>query len=455
MAQMNMIQALNSAMDVMMARDPSVVVMGEDVGYFGGVFRVTDGLQRKYGEHRVLDSPIAEGGIVATAIGMAVNGLKPVAEIQFADYIYPAVDQIASELARIRYRSAGDFSASVVDARALRRRHPRRPDAFAESRGDLRAHLRREGGDAVSNPYDAKGLLIAAIEDDDPIIFFEPKRIYNGPFDGDPNKPAVPWSTHPKGDVPEGHYKVPIGKCEIVRPGEQVTIVTYGTMVYVCEAAAKKLGHRRRDHRRAHHVAARHRSDLLFGQEDRPLRGRARSDAFLRLRRGTVGQHPGRMLLVPRGAHPARRGLGHAIPARLRMGVFSRPGTSGARAARSHGPGMRGVMSRYVFKMPDLGEGTVSAEVVAWHVKPGDLVQEDQVMCEVMTEKAAVEMPAPVTGRILSIQGQPGDMVAVGSELVVFDTDATSAAAGDAPAAKTPPPRRRTETPQRARRNSK
>src|SRR5689334_21972753 len=97
-------------------------------------------------------------------------------------------------------------------------------------------------------------------------------------------------------------------------------------------------------------------------------------------------------------------------------------------------------MSRYVFKMPDLGEGTVSAEVVAWHVKPGDLVQEDQVMCEVMTEKAAVEMPAPVTGRIVSISGQPGDMVAVGSELVVFDTDATSAAAGDAPAAKTPAP---------------
>ena len=114
MAQMNMIQALNSAMDVMMARDPSVVVMGEDVGYFGGVFRVTDGLQRKYGEHRVLDSPIAEGGIVATAIGMAVNGLKPVAEIQFADYIYPAMDQIASELARIRYRTAGDFTAPVV-----------------------------------------------------------------------------------------------------------------------------------------------------------------------------------------------------------------------------------------------------------------------------------------------------------------------------------------------------
>ena len=109
MTQMNMIQALNSAMDVMMARDASVVLMGEDVGYFGGVFRTTDGLQRKYGEHRVLDSPIAEGGIVATAIGMSINGLRPVAEIQFADYIYPAYDQIVSELARIRYRTGGEF----------------------------------------------------------------------------------------------------------------------------------------------------------------------------------------------------------------------------------------------------------------------------------------------------------------------------------------------------------
>src|SRR5690348_8707836 len=145
------------------------------------------------------------------------------------------------------------------------------------------------------------------------------------------------------------------------------------------------------------------------------------------------------MLLVPRGANSARRGLEHDVSARLRMGVFSRPGTSGTRAASRHGTGIQ-TMSRYVFKMPDLGEGTVSAEVVAWHVKPGDLVQEDQVMCEVMTEKAAVEMPAPVTGRILSISGEPGDMVAVGSELVVFDTDATSAAAGAEPAAKTPPP---------------
>src|SRR5450631_4504277 len=132
MANMNMIQALNSAMDIMLGKDPSVVLMGEDIGYFGGVFRTTEGLQRKYGEHRVLDTPIAEGGIVAAAIGMSINGLRPVAEIQFADYIYPGFDQIVSELAaalpqRRRILCAGDHT------HAVRRRHPGWSDAFAKS----------------------------------------------------------------------------------------------------------------------------------------------------------------------------------------------------------------------------------------------------------------------------------------------------------------------------------
>jgi 2-oxoisovalerate dehydrogenase E1 component beta subunit len=241
MAQMNMIQALNSAMDIMLGRDPSVVVLGEDVGYFGGVFRVTDGLQRKYGEHRVLDTPIAEGGIVAAAIGMGVNGLRPVAEIQFADYIYPAYDQIVSELARLRYRSAGEFFAPVT-VRTPCGGGIRGGQTHSQSPEGVFAHVSGLKVVMPSTPYDAKGLLIAAIEDDDPVIFFEPKRIYNGPFDGDPNKPAVPWSTHPKGNVPEGYYTVPIGKCEVVREGADVTVVTYGTMVHVCEAAARGLG---------------------------------------------------------------------------------------------------------------------------------------------------------------------------------------------------------------------
>jgi len=240
MAQMNMVQALNSAMDTMMARDPSVVIMGEDVGYFGGVFRATDGLQRKYGEHRVLDTPISEGGIIATALGMSVNGLRPVAEIQFADYIYPGYDQIVSELARIRYRSAGDFYAPVT-VRTPCGGGIRGGQTHSQSPEALFAHVSGLKVVMPSNPYDAKGLLIASIEDDDPVIFFEPKRLYNGPFDGDPNKPAIPWSTHPKGEVPDGYYSVPIGKAQITRPGKALTIVTYGTMVHVAEAAARAL----------------------------------------------------------------------------------------------------------------------------------------------------------------------------------------------------------------------
>ena len=241
MAQMNMIQALNSAMDIALSKDPTVVLMGEDIGYFGGVFRCTEGLQRKHGEHRVLDAPIAEGGIVATAIGMGVNGLRPVVEIQFADYIYPAFDQIVSELARLRHRSAGDFYAPIT-IRTPCGGGIRGGQTHSQSPEGIFTHVSGIKVVMPSNPYDAKGMMLSAIEDDDPVVFFEPKRIYNGPFDGDPDKPARPWSTHAKGEVPEGHYTVPIGKAEIVRPGNAATIITYGTMVHVAEAAAEKSG---------------------------------------------------------------------------------------------------------------------------------------------------------------------------------------------------------------------
>ncbi len=238
MPQMNMIQALNSAMDVMLERDPSVIVMGEDVGYFGGVFRVTEGLQRKYGEHRVLDTPIAEGGIVGAALGRGVNGLRPVAEFQFSDYIYPAFDQIVSELARLRYRSAGAFW-SPVTVRTPCGGGIRGGQTHSQSPEGIFTHVCGIKVVMPSNPYDAKGLLIASIEDDDPVIFFEPKRLYNGPFDGTPDKAAVAWKGDPRAEVPEGHYAVPIGKAQIVRSGAALTIVTYGTMVHVCEAAVR------------------------------------------------------------------------------------------------------------------------------------------------------------------------------------------------------------------------
>jgi 2-oxoisovalerate dehydrogenase E1 component beta subunit len=241
MAQMNMIEAIRSALDVVMDKDPNVVVMGEDVGYFGGVFRCTDGLQRKYGEHRVIDAPIAEGGIIGTAIGMGLNGLRPVAEIQFADYIYPGFDQVVSELARIRYRSGGEFF-SPVTVRTPCGGGIRGGQTHSQSPEAIFTHISGIKVVMPSNPYDAKGLLISSIESDDPVVFFEPKRIYNGPFDGDPEKPAVPWTSHPKGDVPKGYYTVPLGAADVVEEGSELTIITYGTLVHVAQAAARLVG---------------------------------------------------------------------------------------------------------------------------------------------------------------------------------------------------------------------
>ena len=241
MATMTMIQAIRAAMDVMLERDPNVVVFGEDVGYFGGVFRCTEGLQAKYGASRVFDSPIAEGGIVGAAIGMGAYGLRPVAEIQFADYMYPGYDQLVSGAARIRYRSAGDFTAPITIRMPCGggiyggQTHSQSPEALFTHVCGLRTVM-------PSNPHDAKGLLIASIECDDPVIFLEPKRIYNGPFDGHHERPLVSWSGHPLAEVPEGHYTVPLESAAVVRTGSALTVLAYGTMVWVAEAAVRETG---------------------------------------------------------------------------------------------------------------------------------------------------------------------------------------------------------------------
>jgi 2-oxoisovalerate dehydrogenase E1 component beta subunit len=241
MATMTMVQAIRSALDVALARDENVVIFGEDVGYFGGVFRCTEGLQAKYGASRVFDTPIAEGGIVGIAVGMGAYGLRPVAEIQFADYMYPGYDQIVSAAARLRYRSAGDFTAPITIRMPCGggiyggQTHSQSPEVLFTHVCGLRTVI-------PSNPYDAKGLLISAIECDDPVIFLEPKRIYNGPFDGHHDKPVVPWSSHRLSEVPEGHYAIPLESASVVRPGGALTVLTYGTMVWVSEAAANETG---------------------------------------------------------------------------------------------------------------------------------------------------------------------------------------------------------------------
>jgi pyruvate dehydrogenase E1 component beta subunit len=221
MPQMNMVQAINDGLRHEMKRDDRVVILGEDVGKVGGVFRVTQGLFDEFGDDRVIDTPLSEGGIIGTAIGMALYGLVPVPEIQFSDFIFPAYDQIVSELAKFRYRSGGEYPAKLVIRTpvggGIRGGH-----YHSQSPESQFIHVAGLKVVCPSNPYDAKGLLLASIRDPDPVMFFEPKRIYRAA----------------KGDVPEGDYIVPLGKAAVVREGEHVTIIVWGAMLYEAIAAA-------------------------------------------------------------------------------------------------------------------------------------------------------------------------------------------------------------------------
>ena len=240
MPEMNMIESLNSALDNMLEAHDNVVIFGEDVGYFGGVFRVTDGLQAKHGAHRVFDAPLAEGGIAAIAFGMGLNGLRPVAEIQFADYIFPAYDQIVNEIAKLRHRSGGEFSTPVTIRTPAGggikggHHHSQSPESQFTHTPGLKVVY-------CSNPNNAKGLLTSAIECNDPVIFFEPKRCYRGPFYGDPHNVPT-WKGHAKADVPEGHYAIPLEKADVVMEGDACTVIAWGAMVHVAEQGIKNSG---------------------------------------------------------------------------------------------------------------------------------------------------------------------------------------------------------------------
>ena len=238
---LTMIEAINEALAIMLERDPDVILMGEDIGYFGGVFRCTAGLQKRFGNTRVFDTPINECGIIGVAVGMCAYGLRPVPEIQFADYIYPGLDQLVSEAARLRYRSAGEFTAPMTVRSPFGggifggQTHSQSPEAMFTHVCGIKTVV-------PSTPHDAKGLLIAAIEDNDPVIFFEPKRIYNGPFDGYYDRPTKPWKEHPDAQVPEGYYSIPLGNARIVREGSALTVLAYGTMVHVAESVCREKG---------------------------------------------------------------------------------------------------------------------------------------------------------------------------------------------------------------------
>lgn len=223
MPQMNMVQAINDALRVEMRRDDRVVVLGEDVGKVGGVFRVTQGLYDEFGESRVIDTPLSEGGIIGAAIGMALYGMRPVPEIQFSDFIFPAFDQIVSELAKYRYRSGGEYPAKMVIRTPVGggirggHYHSQSPEAYFIHTPGLKVVC-------PSNPYDAKGLLLSAIRDEDPVLFFEPKRVYRAA----------------RSEVPEGDYTVPLSQAKVLRPGSQVTVIAWGAMIYEAIEAANQ-----------------------------------------------------------------------------------------------------------------------------------------------------------------------------------------------------------------------
>ncbi len=224
MPQMNLVQAVNSALRSEMRKDEDVIVLGEDVGKVGGVFRVTDGLFDEFGDDRVIDTPLAEGGIIGTAIGMALYGLRPVPEIQFADFIFPAFDQIVSEAAKFRYRSGGEYTVPMV-IRTPYGGGIRGGHYHSQSPESLFIHTAGLKVVCPSNPYDAKGLLASAIRSNDPVLFFEPKRVYR----------AV------KMDVPEEDYDIPLGKAKVVREGEDVTVIGWGAMLFEALASADEV----------------------------------------------------------------------------------------------------------------------------------------------------------------------------------------------------------------------
>jgi 2-oxoisovalerate dehydrogenase E1 component beta subunit len=223
MTERTMVQAINDALRLEMRRDDRVVILGEDVGKVGGVFRVTQGLWEEFGDGRVIDTPLSESGIVGTAIGMALYGMLPVPEIQFADFIYPAYDQIVSELSKLRWRSGGEYSAKVV-VRAPFGGGVRGGAYHSQSPEALFIHVAGLKVVCPSNPFDAKGLLLASIRDADPVLFFEPKRIYRTA----------------KAEVPDDDYTVPLGIANVVRRGDDVTVVAWGAMLHEAMKAAEQ-----------------------------------------------------------------------------------------------------------------------------------------------------------------------------------------------------------------------
>lgn len=423
--KMSIAKALNESLRLALDNDPKVLIMGEDVGKLGGVFRITDGLQKDFGEDRVIDTPLAESGIVGTAIGLALRGYRPIVEIQFDGFVFPAYDQIVTQLAKMHARALGKIKLPVVvripygGGIGAVEHHSESPEA-------LFAHVAGLKVVSPSNASDAYWMMQQAVQSDDPIIFFEPKRRY--------------WD---KGEVDTESIPGPLHKAVTVREGSDLTLVAYGPMVKVCLEAA---------------AAAQEEGKSI---EVLDLRSMSPID-FDAVQ--ASAEKTGRVVVVHEA--PVFYGSGAEIAARitercfyhleapvLRVGGYHVPypcGPAGGRVSARPGPGARrrrplaGVLRRgFVttmtetsarfreFKMPDVGEGLTEAEILKWFVQPGDTVTDGQVVCEVETAKAAVELPIPFDGVVHELRFPEGTTVDVGQVIIAIDVAPGS---GDAPA---------------------
>ncbi len=434
MSKVTLAKALNSGLRKAMEDDPKVLLMGEDVGKLGGVFRITDGLQKDFGEDRVIDSPLAESGIIGTAVGLAMRGYRPVCEIQFDGFVYPGYDQIVSQVAKIHFRTRGRVPMPIViripfgGGIGAVEHHSESPEAqFAHTPG-LKVV-------ACSNPVDGYWMIQQAIAADDPVIFLEPKRQYHAD----------------KAELDESATPEPLFGSRVVRAGEDVTLLGYGPMVKTCLKAAEAYcgrGALHRGDRPAHPLPARHGPGRRVRTSHRTLRDHPRGARQPRDGLGDRGPDHRAVLLLPRGAGAARRRLRHAVPAEPdRGGLVARPRPR-PRRRRPHLRLLttqdRGATRVPEFKLPDVGEGLTEAEIVSWRVAVGDTIEINDVIVEIETAKSLVELPSPYAGVVGALLVDEGETVEVGTPIIRVGEDASSAPEPDSGSDPAPDPAART-----------
>ncbi len=394
MPELTLVEAVNDALHVELERDDSAMVIGEDVGRAGGVFRATAGLLERFGPDRCVDMPLAESGILGGAVGLCLAGFRPVCEMQYDAFSYPCLEQLISHVGRYRWRTGGKLSFPIT-VRMPYGGGVRAPELHDDSPETYYVHTPGVKVAIPSTPADAKGLLAAAIRDPDPVVILEPKLVYRTA----------------RGEVPEGEHVVPLGKARLAREGSDVTLVAYGAMVPLCERAADAL-------------SGEASVEVLDVRTLKPLDEEALLASAAKTGRVVIVQEAPRTCGYAAELAADARREGDPRPPRARapgdrirraLSVLDPGGPLHAvrRAGRRRGAAAAGLLMAYEFRLPDLGEGLTEGEVARWLVSEGQEIAEDDPLVEIQTDKTTVEIPSPAAGVVSRIlvargRGRPG-----------------------------------------------